>query len=101
MATNAGIIGILRFQWGVTNLGEERYAIKSVSDGKHELQEIGPDVTKDGDIHLAGESFPKVLFDVPPLGETTRRKNGTTGWLRGMSRYLRSDRALSGQAILR
>ena len=46
MATNAGIIGILRFQWGVTDIGEERYAIKAVSDNKRDLNEIGPDVTK-------------------------------------------------------
>ncbi|MDR3604373.1 MAG: cytochrome c3 family protein, partial [Syntrophaceae bacterium] len=76
MATNAGIIGILRFQWGVTNIGEERYAIKSVSDGKHELEEIGPDVTKDGDIHLAESHFRKFCSTCHLWGKQPEEKMG-------------------------
>ena len=79
MATNAGIIGILRFQWGVTNIGEERYAIKSVSDGKHELQEIGPDITKDGDIHLAESHFRKFCSTCHLWGNNLKKKWG--GWM--------------------
>ncbi len=76
MATNAGIIGILRFQWGVSNLGEHRYAIKSISDGKNELQEIGPDFTKNGEVQLPESHFRKFCSTCHLWGKLPEEKMG-------------------------
>ncbi|MFH0957422.1 MAG: hypothetical protein V1897_01835, partial [Pseudomonadota bacterium] len=76
MATNAGIIGILRFQWGVTNIGEEHFAIKSVSDGKHSLDEIGPELGSDGSIRLAESHFRKFCSTCHLWGKQPEEKMG-------------------------
>ena len=76
MATNAGIIGILRFQWGVANMGEERFAIKAVSDGKHSLEEVGPEQGKDNTIHLAESHFRKFCSTCHLWGKQPEEKMG-------------------------
>lgn len=76
MATNAGIIGILRFQWGVTNMGEGRFGVKSVSDGKHSLEEIGPEHGKDGTIRLAESHFRKFCSACHLWGKQPEEKMG-------------------------
>lgn len=59
MATNAGIIGILRFQWGLDEIGQSTYSIKKVSDGKVSLKEIPPEMLPEGDYSLADSHFRK------------------------------------------
>ncbi|MGC8604687.1 MAG: hypothetical protein ACP5VS_13520, partial [Desulfomonilaceae bacterium] len=76
MATNAGIIGILRFQWGMADIGEEHYAIKSVSDAKKELRKIRQDVTRDGTIRLAESHFRKFCSTCHLWGKQLREKMG-------------------------
>ncbi len=76
MATNAGIIGILRFQWGVAKMGEERYGIRPVSDGKTSLDEIGPELTKDQTIHLAESHFRKFCSTCHLWGKQPEEKMG-------------------------
>ncbi len=59
MATNAGIIGILRFQWGLDEIGQSKYSIKKVSDGKVSLDEIPPEMLPNGDYSLVDSHFRK------------------------------------------
>ena len=59
MATNAGIIGILRFQWGLDEIGQTKYAIKTVSDGRITLNEVPPELLPDGDYSLVDSHFRK------------------------------------------
>ncbi len=59
MATNAGIIGVLRFQWGVTHDYNSGFAVKEVTDGKNHLREIPPEVDADGRFNLADSHFRK------------------------------------------
>jgi hypothetical protein len=59
MATNAGIVGILRFQWGVSKDSNPRFAIRNVSDGKTRFEEIPGERTADGRINLASSHFRK------------------------------------------
>ncbi len=40
MATNAGIIGVLRFQWGIEQDSRSKYGIKQVSDGRTSLSAV-------------------------------------------------------------
>ncbi|MCX5874239.1 MAG: hypothetical protein NTY51_13550, partial [Deltaproteobacteria bacterium] len=76
MATNAGIIGILRFQWGVTDIGEDKYGIKPVSDGKKDLVEIGPEVARNSHIHLAESHFRKFCSACHLWGKQPEEKMG-------------------------
>ncbi len=59
MATNAGIIGILRFQWGVENSSHSKYAIKQVGDANTKLLEIPPEVDQNGTVQLSESHFRK------------------------------------------
>jgi len=59
MATNSGIIGILRFQWGIEPDSTPGFGIKQVSDGKTSLRAIPPERTRDGEFHLADSHFRK------------------------------------------
>jgi hypothetical protein len=59
MATNAGIIGILRFQWGMTADSSPRFGVRRVSDGKTRLDEIPGERTARGDVDLASSHFRK------------------------------------------
>jgi hypothetical protein len=54
MATNAGIIGILRFQWGIEPTSESRFGIKAAADRKTALKAIGPE--KNGDVRQMAET---------------------------------------------
>lgn len=59
MATNAGIIGILQFQWGLTPNGDPAYAIRPVSDGKRSLEGIPGELTDSGEYRLSIGHFRK------------------------------------------
>ncbi len=59
MATNAGIIGILRFEWGLTAEESAGYAIQTVSDGKTALRRIPPEVDEAGAFSLPDSHFRK------------------------------------------
>lgn len=59
MATNAGIIGILRFQWGLEENSLSQYGITSVSDGRTSLQSVPPEVDSTGRFNLADSHFRK------------------------------------------
>ncbi len=76
MSTNAGIIGILRFQWGVADIGEERYGIRSISDNKHELKEIGPEDSNNGTLNLAENHFRKFCATCHLWGKQSHEKMG-------------------------
>ncbi|MGC8657755.1 MAG: hypothetical protein ACP5U1_01650 [Desulfomonilaceae bacterium] len=76
MSTNAGIIGILRFQWGVANIGEEKYGITSVSDNRHELKEIGSGRSTNGTVNLAENHFRKFCSTCHLWGKQPEEKMG-------------------------
>jgi hypothetical protein len=59
MATNAGIINILRFQWGLEPDSRPRFGIKAVSDGQTALQPIPPEFDSQGRLNLADSHFRK------------------------------------------
>ncbi len=59
MATNAGIIGVLRFQWGIEQDSRSRYGIKQLSDGKTSLSAVPPEITGTGEFSLADSHFRK------------------------------------------
>ena len=59
MATNAGIIGILRYQWGLTEHMIPSFGIRSVSDGTRTLHPVPPEKTSHGRINLANSHFRK------------------------------------------
>ncbi len=45
MATNAGIVGILRFQWGIERDSASKYAVRAVTDGRISLEPVPPETT--------------------------------------------------------
>jgi len=59
MATNAGIISILRFQWGVEKQSVMKFGIKPVSDGKTSLLPVPPERASSGEYNLADSHFRK------------------------------------------
>lgn len=59
MATNAGIISIMRYQWGLEKNSDPKFGIKSISDGTLSLQPIPPELTPDGKFSLADSHFRK------------------------------------------
>ncbi|MBI5571821.1 MAG: hypothetical protein HY914_17900 [Desulfomonile tiedjei] len=59
MATNAGIIGTLRFQWGLSEDSTSPYAIRSVSDGRTTLHSIPAESGLGGDADYAASHFRK------------------------------------------
>jgi len=59
MSTNAGIISILRFQWGLDRESASFFGIHKVSDGKISLNEIPGEVGPDGTLDLATSHFRK------------------------------------------
>ncbi|MDQ1238104.1 MAG: hypothetical protein QG577_288 [Thermodesulfobacteriota bacterium] len=59
MATNAGIISILRFQWGIDDKSRLRFGMRNVTDGKLALEAIPPEVNHDGQFDLATSHFRK------------------------------------------
>lgn len=59
MATNAGIISILRYQWGLDKAVNPKYAVRSVTDGTVSLSGIPPEMTADGRFSIANSHFRK------------------------------------------
>ena len=76
MATNAGIIGILRFQWGLDQIGQATHAIKKVSDGKTTLEEIPPELLPNGDYSLVDSHFRKFCAACHLWGARAEEKMG-------------------------
>lgn len=77
MATNAGIIGILKFQWGLTNDSHSAFGVKAVSDGKTALREIPSEIDPKGDFSLSDSHFRKFcaachLWSARPGGQFGR-----------------------------
>jgi hypothetical protein len=59
MASNAGIISILRFQWGLEDRATPRFAVRAVTDGRATLEQIPPEISADGSFDLASSHFRK------------------------------------------
>ncbi|MBM3301142.1 MAG: hypothetical protein FJY85_14445, partial [Deltaproteobacteria bacterium] len=59
MATNAGIISILRFQWGLDPEPTSLFGIRAVSDGKVSLKAVPPERTPEGTFSIADSHFRK------------------------------------------
>ncbi len=76
MATNAGIISILRFQWGLENDSNPKFAIKSVSDGETSLKAVLPEVDHNGNLSLADSHFRKFCAACHLWGSRHREKMG-------------------------
>lgn len=76
MATNAGIIGILRFQWGLDEIGQSKYGIRKVSDGKVSLDAIPPEMMPNGDYSLVDSHFRKFCAACHLWGARPEEKMG-------------------------
>ncbi len=76
MATNAGIISILRFQWGLEKDNNPRFAIRSVSDGKTSLAAVPPEINRRGDLDLASSQFQKFCAACHLWNSRYRKKMG-------------------------
>lgn len=76
MATNAGIISTLRFQWGLENDSNPRFAIKAVSDGKTSLPAVLPELDQHGNLSLAESQFRKFCAACHLWGSRHREKMG-------------------------
>jgi hypothetical protein len=76
MATNAGIISILRFQWGVENDSNPRFAIRSISDGETSLRAVLPEVDQHGNLSLSESHFRKFCAACHLWGSRHREKMG-------------------------
>ena len=76
MATNAGIISILRFQWGVENDSNPRFAIRSISDGETSLKAVLPEVDQHGNLSLSESHFRKFCAACHLWGSRHREKMG-------------------------
>ncbi|MCA1960523.1 MAG: hypothetical protein LDL33_06985 [Desulfomonile sp.] len=59
MATNAGIVSVLQFQWGLVGDTKPRFGVRSVSDGRTTLRPVDPKLTPDGRFSLADSHFRK------------------------------------------
>ncbi len=59
MATNAGIISTLRFQWGVESDTHARFGIKAESDGNTRLKAVPSEYDRSGRVDLAAGHFRK------------------------------------------
>ena len=76
MATNAGIIGILRFQWGVEETSDSKYAVRAVSDGKISLERLPPEIGRDGKFNLSESHFRKFCASCHLWTSRVREKMG-------------------------
>lgn len=76
MATNAGIIGVLRFQWGLESTSESEFAIKSVSDGKTNLLPVHAEKTESGVFNIAESHFRKFCAACHLWGSRPRETMG-------------------------
>jgi hypothetical protein len=76
MATNAGIISILRFQWGVENDSDPKFAIRSILDGETSLKAVLPEVDQHGNLSLSESHFRKFCAACHLWGSRHREKMG-------------------------
>ncbi len=76
MATNAGIVSILRFQWGLGTEPIPRFAIRAVSDGKTSLAQVPPEFAKDGALSVADSHFRKFCAACHLWGQSSTEKMG-------------------------
>jgi hypothetical protein len=76
MATNAGIIGILRFQWGLTADSHSKFGIKAISDGKTTLQEVPSETNAQGELSLSDSHFRKFCAACHLWGSRTGEQFG-------------------------
>ena len=76
MATNAGIISILRFQWGVENDSNPKFAIRSISDGETSLKAVLPEIDQHGNLSLSESHFRKFCAACHLWGSRHREKMG-------------------------
>ncbi len=76
MATNAGIIGILRFQWGVEETSDSKYAVRAVSDGKTTLNDLPPEIGSNGEFNLPESHFRKFCASCHLWSSRIREKMG-------------------------
>ena len=80
MATNSGIIGILRFQWGIEPSSSPRFGLRQVSDDKISLQAIPQEQTPQGKFNLADSHLRKFCASCHLWGS---RHEGKIGRLEG------------------
>lgn len=59
MATNAGIIGILRFQWGIEDDSDSSFATRAITAKNKTLERIPEEFGHKGELHLANSHFRK------------------------------------------
>ncbi len=76
MATNAGIMAILRFQWGLTGSPTPEFGIRSVSDGNTSLRATPAERTSDGKVSLADSHFRKFCGACHLWGSSSDQKMG-------------------------
>src|SRR5208283_5266236 len=76
MATNAGIISILRFQWGVESDSDPRFAIGSISDDETSLKALPTEVDQHGNLILSESHFRKFCAACHLWGSRYREKMG-------------------------
>ncbi|MEJ2716158.1 MAG: cytochrome c3 family protein, partial [Deltaproteobacteria bacterium] len=76
MATNAGIISILRFQWGVAGDSRPRFGVKAVADGKSPLRAVPPERITKGTVSLADSHFRKFCATCHLWSPRPREKMG-------------------------
>jgi hypothetical protein len=76
MATNAGIISILRFQWGIEKDSSPKFAIRSVSDGETRLKGVPPEIDQKGNLNLAESHFRKFCAACHLWGSRHRESMG-------------------------
>jgi len=80
MATNAGIIAILRFQWGLDAEPTARFGIRPVSDGATVLRQVPAERSPSGGLNLGDSHFRKFCASchlwAPQPRETMGRLDG-------------------------
>lgn len=76
MATNAGIIGIMRFQWGLEKDSDSRYGVKRISGKGKKLDKIPGEVDEQGGLRLANSHFRKFCASCHLWTNESREING-------------------------
>ena len=97
MATNAGIIGILRFQWGVEETSDSKYAVRAVSDGKISLERLPPEIGRDGKFNLSESHFRKFCASCHLWTSRVREKMGRLEGCPGVPCALRPGGSVRGR----
>lgn len=76
MATNAGIVSVLRFQWGIEADTKPRFGIRPISDGQTSLHAVGPELMADGRFNLSASHFRKFCAACHLWGSQPREAMG-------------------------